>query len=120
MQAMTDRTHVSADVEVAHASTFHSERVWLFVSEKSRKRPRQLRSEDSQEVGALKYRLDGVVAKERWSLTIIESLRGLLLSARSDADKYFQRLLLFTERFTADVVNSFSGFLYNLSTEVKK
>lgn len=75
----------------------------------------QLRSEDSQENEELRYQSDGAVAKKHRAQNSIASLRERLLSVRYDVDKYFHRLCLYTERFTADVTDRCSGFLYSFS-----
>lgn len=97
-----------------------SERVMLQVLEKRLKSPLELSSEDGQEVEDFNYRSDGAVAKERRSENMLTSLREQLLSVRSDSYKYRQHWDLYNKKFTMDVTNGFSGFLYNLRTEVKK
>lgn len=37
----------------------------------------------------------------------------------SDVNTHFQRFLLHTESYTTNIIDGFSGFLYNLSTEAK-
>lgn len=80
----------------------------------------QLGSANNEEVESSSYRLDGAVAKESWVEYNIEFPREQLLSVRSDVNKYRQRLPLYTERFTADVTDWFTDFLYSLSREVRK
>lgn len=114
MHAKIDLIQVSLDNQVNRAEALDSERVKLLVSKKSLKRKLQLKSDHSPKVEDLKYRLDGAVAKDRWSDTIINSRSGQLLTARSDVDKYCQRLLLHIQRFMADVADHCRVFLYNL------
>lgn len=68
----------------------------------------------------MKYQLDDTVAKEPRSENLTKSLREQELFVQSDIDKYRQGLPLYTERFTADVTEGFSNFLFCLGTEVKK
>lgn len=88
MQAKFVRKQTSFDGQIIFAKAVDSERVRILISEKSFRRQLQLRSEDCQEVGELKHRLDGVVAEERRSQTSIVFLREQLLSTRSDFDRY--------------------------------
>lgn len=79
-----------------------------------------LRSENSKAFEDMKYRLDAAIPKKLRALSFTESVRERLLSARSNVEKDLQRLPLYTEMLTVDVTNGFSGFLYCLSTDVKK
>lgn len=49
----------------------------------------------------------------------IESLPNQFLSGHSGVSRYFQRFLLYSERFTADVKTKFSGLLKVLIRELK-
>lgn len=72
--ANDDRNQVCFEGEVRRVSYFDSERGRLLVSGMRLKRQLRIRSEDSQEVESVKYRLDGVDAKERWAENTIKSL----------------------------------------------
>lgn len=84
----------------------------FILSEKSMKHQLRLRWEDNEKVKDLKYQFHGDVTKERRAESIEESLRDQLLSMRADVDNYRQHLPLYTEWFTADVTDGFSGILY--------
>lgn len=60
------------------------------------------------------------IAKERLSRTISWYSREQLLSVWSDFDKYSHHLSFYTERFTSNIRDGFSGFPYNFGTEAKK
>lgn len=120
MQAKINRSHISADGEVVRTNAIIGERIRLPVSEKTPRHRLQMRSGGSQDVEDLKYLLNGAVAKECCSQTITQSLQEQFLSVCSDVNTYRQRLPLYTERFTPDKTESFSGFLHNLNIGVKK
>lgn len=108
------------DEELKSVKAVDSACVSLLVPRNSLKRQLQIKSDIRQKVAVLKDRLDRAVAKDRRSKTIINSPQEQLLSVRFDVDKYCRRLSPYTDRFTADVADDFSGFLYNLGTEATK
>lgn len=67
----------------------------------------------------MNYRLHEAFAKERRSETITKTLLEQLPSVRSDVDMYRLPLSLYTGRFSADVINGSSGFMYSSVTYVK-
>lgn len=79
----------------------------------------QLRLDNSGEIEDQKYQVEGVVTKECQEPVTLESLQKQLLSIRYDADKYYQRLNLYTKRFTVDVNDGFGGFISSLLEEVQ-
>lgn len=116
MQTNIDLIQASLNNEVKRANVLDSKRVKLLVSEYSIKRQMQLLSEDSLIRENLKYGMDGTVAKNRRSQTINQFLQEQLPFIQSNVKKHGQRFHLYLERFTVDVTESFSGFLYSLGT----
>lgn len=80
MEAKIDSIQMSLEHAPECIRAVDSERVELLASEKSLKRKLQLSSDDNRKVENFKNRLDGAVAKQRWSETIIESFQDHLLS----------------------------------------
>lgn len=103
---------------MAFANALYSERYMLPVSEKNLKCQLHFRSENSQEVEDLKYRLDGSVVEESRSHTVIVRFQEELLSVRSDVDNYHQCPTLYDLGFKANITDGFTGILYILNTEV--
>lgn len=61
---MIDRIQTTLDGEPKRANGLDRKQVGLLASEESLSRQLQLRSEDSQEIGKLRYQLDGAIARK--------------------------------------------------------
>lgn len=118
-QAKVDFNQASLNDEVKRVNHLDRESVKLLISEQTLKRQLQLKYDDSEEFKSSNIQLVCAVAHQRLSQPIIKYVREVLQSFRSDADKYHQRVFLYTERLAVDVTDRFSVFQYNFGTTVK-
>lgn len=62
----------------------------------------------------LQYKRDDVIATERRVCKTVTSSQSQLSSVRSAVEDYFECFSEYKERFTGDITDYFSGFLYEL------